>query len=214
MSNIYLEFLIANIKSTYYQAIQYAPIEEAGATWYTKAHQEASRLARCYNLRIEATCGIIAALSPSNKWERNLVDAESLLLAKSRFRAIDSFKCCTYDRNKLKAWKIASGDNPLSILSGNKVISFYKCILNPDDSDIVCIDSHATNIALGRLATISQTPTMSNQEYSIFAEAYKQATRWINSDNDYLVKPMQVQAITWVYYRAIRGVVDFGLQVN
>lgn len=206
--DIQLEFLIANIRATYYQAIQYTSIEEAGVTWYNKAHQKALKLAKRYNVDTDAVCGIIAALSPNNQWERNLIDTESLLLAKSRLRSINDFKCCTYNQNKLKAWKIANGDNPLDILSGNKVVSFYQCILNPIDPNLVCIDSHAINIALGRMATIAQTPSLSNQEYATFAVAYKQTTRWINSENDYLVIPMQVQAITWLYYRAMRGIAD------
>lgn len=204
--DICLEFLMANIKATYYQAIQYSAIEDMGLTWYANANLEAVKLAKRYNVSLDSTCGIIAALSPNNRWERNLIDAESLLLAVTRQRPIHSFKCCTYNQNKLKAWQIANGEDPRFVLSGNKVTAFYQCILNPSDYSTVCIDSHAANIALGRFATVAATPALSDRDYANFARAYRRVTRWINIDGDRQVLPMQVQATTWVYYRAVRGI--------
>lgn len=200
------DLYIANIKATYYQALQYPSLAEEGLNWYAIANQNAEAICnRFYMLSLPKVCGVIAALSPNNRWERNLIDAELLLKHAIRGNKIDSFKTGTYDRNKSKAWAIAHGAAPLDVLGGNKVRAFYQCLLNPK-SDVVCVDSHATNIALGRQAAIARTPTLTLDKFKLLASCYTTATQEINADSlEGDVLPLQVQALTWTYYRVIRG---------
>ena len=52
---------------------------QLGCDWYPSALAIASRIADKYNLRTEVVAGIIAALSPNNRWERNIIDAEAII---------------------------------------------------------------------------------------------------------------------------------------
>ena len=51
----------------------------AGCDWYTDAHKIAGRIASMYGLHHAVVAAVIAALSPNNKWERNLRDAENFI---------------------------------------------------------------------------------------------------------------------------------------
>lgn len=204
-----LELYVANIKSTYYQALQYPTIAECGLNWYFDAKTTAIKLAKRYHTSIEAVCGVIAALSPNNRWQRNLVDAELLLKHWKIGNKLESFKVATYNHNKDKAWQIVHGVKPLEALRGNKTRAFYQCLLNPSNSHSVCIDSHAINIALGKSQAIAQTPTLNSGNYKLLALAYRLATDEINYESlESSVLPMQVQAVTWTLYRVLRGIDD------
>ena len=50
-----------------------------GANWYESAHKIALNLADNYGLTLQTAAGVIAALSPRNKWTRNVIDAENLI---------------------------------------------------------------------------------------------------------------------------------------
>ena len=52
---------------------------QLGTDWYPSAYKIAVRLAGKYRIPTETAAGVIAALSPSNRWERNIVDAEALI---------------------------------------------------------------------------------------------------------------------------------------
>ena len=91
---------------------------------------------------------MIAALSPRNKWSRNVIDAENLIEAFTRdSESAVNIKVCTFNKNKEKALKILENkddffvDTTRDILKGPKLIEFFNCICgNKDD---VCIDGHA-----------------------------------------------------------------------
>lgn len=202
-----LDLYVANIKACYYQALQYPSIADCGLSWYIEANSKAQRIAARHKVSLSLVCGAIAALSPGNKWERNLVDADLLIKAHNLGNKLDSFKSATYGHNKEKAWQIAKGFDPLDVLRGNKVRAFYECLLDPCNSYAVCVDSHATNIALGKQATIAQTPTLTDQRYELMASAYRKATQEINADSlESPILPLQVQAATWTLYRVLRGI--------
>lgn len=204
-----LELYVANIKSCYYQALQYPTIAECGLNWYSEAKSIAIKLAIRYHASIEIACGVIAALSPNNRWQRNLIDADLLLRHWKIGDKLESFKVATYNHNKDKAWQIAHGIDPLEVLKGEKTRAFYQCLLNPNNSHSVCVDSHAINIALGLQKTIAQTPTLNSGNYKLLALAYRLATDEINYESlESSVLPMQVQATTWTLYRVIRGIDD------
>ena len=47
--------------------------------WYRSALNIAGRIADRYDMRIETVAGVLAALSPNNRWERNIIDAENII---------------------------------------------------------------------------------------------------------------------------------------
>lgn len=202
-----LDYFVANIKATYYQALQYPTLASNGLNWYFNANAIAASLAKRHDTTLEIACGTIAALSPNNRWDRNLVDADLLLKHYKLGDKLDSFKVATYNHNKEKGWQITHGIDPLDALKGDKTRSFYLCLLNPSDSYTVCIDGHATNIALGKQTTLEKAPALTTAKYDLLADAYRIATTEINRDSlETNVLPMQVQAITWTLYRVLRGI--------
>ena len=96
----------SNIKAVY----QLASLTERvdGATWYKIANSVAVELADRYEISEEQSIGVIAALSPRNKWERNIQDADALIAAHLAGGAEQArlTKVCTFGANKNKAIKI------------------------------------------------------------------------------------------------------------
>ena len=50
-----------------------------GLTWYSRAYNEALLLSMVYELPIGKVVGVLAALSPNNKWQRNIHDTWNFL---------------------------------------------------------------------------------------------------------------------------------------
>lgn len=197
-----LSLYVANIQTCYYQTLQYPTIVEAGLNWYEDKKLIAQKIATRHHVDLESVIGVIAALSPRNKWNRNLIDCELVFKAIATDKKSNQIRCCTFDHNKEKAFLIARGHEPLEILSGNKVRDFYKCLAEPQHHYYVCVDGHAANIAIE-----GQAPSLSDKNYSILADAYRLATKKINADSlELSVLPLQVQSLTWVYYRVIKGI--------
>ena len=77
-----------------------------GKAWYKEAQQFTRYLSKIHKVDKYIVAAVTSALSPNNKWERNKFDANSLIYAFMTGRSIDSFKVCTYNANKRKAWAI------------------------------------------------------------------------------------------------------------
>jgi hypothetical protein len=176
-----------------------------GMCWYKVANREARQIQVKSNqgLKLNQICGIIAALSPRNKWLRNLIDAENLAICyDGTLPSLLNFKAATFGSNKLKAILIASMVNPtdsevLDVLGGDKVRSFYLNILNPDSGIDVTIDGHAISIALGeRIVGIAAKGRI----YKHIVDMY------IEEANRLKIIPNQLQAITWLTYRRLHKI--------
>jgi hypothetical protein len=107
--------------------------------------------------------GVIAALSPNNKWERNCIDAEAMIKTWAIGGDYDMIKVCTFNPNKAKAVAILSLDMESvdteaipNILNGQKVVAFYRSIMG--DKNAVCVDGHAYAIFIGERDANYQDP--------------------------------------------------------
>lgn len=175
-----------------------------GLSWYARANIVANRLATTYDVPggVVTVAGVLAALSPNNRWERNVADAERLIKAYACGDDTDAVKVCTFSKNKDKAVAILQGEQPLKVLGGNKVRAFFECIAYPT-TDAVCVDGHAYSIWLGQRVPTTKTPSISDKLYDHIANDYKLAAKQINSITGEYYSPSQVQAITWVTWRNI-----------
>lgn len=182
-----------------------AEIEE-GLHWYSNANQVARKLAGKYlNNDYSTAAGVIAALSPNNRWERNVRDAEALIKIYAHGGDTDAVKVSTFGKNKQKAIAILNGERPESVLGGRKVLAFYSCIIGGEG---VCIDGHAYAIWLGQRVPTTKTPSIGAALYDKIVQDYRLATKQINEivNKDSGVqwyKPSDVQAITWVTWRKL-----------
>lgn len=193
-----LPITYGNILAVFFNATDLESIN--GAEWYPAANKAASIMAQRYNVTLETAAGVIAALSPNNKWERNLSDADSMIRAYSTgdYNAADSIKVGTYNANKVKALKILSGDNCLQVLGGLKVRAFYDCIIGGDS---VCVDGHAYAIWTGQYIPTTKTPKITPKVYAAIAADYRTAADTINSILRAEYSAAQIQAITWLAWR-------------
>ena len=175
-----------------------------GANWYATAQDAAATMAQRYSLSTDTVAAVIAALSPNNRWERNLSDADNLIGAYILGGYSDAVKVktSTYGLNKTKALKILEGAAPLEVLGGLKVRAFYGCIMG---QDAVCIDGHAYAIWRGERISTSSTPKISAKLYASIAAGYVRATDTINNVLGGEYQPRQVQAITWLAWRRLNN---------
>lgn len=172
-----------------------------GREWYSNANEYACELAIRYNVHVETAAGVIAALSPNNRWSRNLVDAESMIKVHANGGNLDDLKVATFNKNKAKAITILEGGDPLITLGGRKVRAFYECIMGHDS---VCVDGHAYSIWLGQRVPTTKTPSISAKLYGQIAGDYRIATEQINNITGEHFTPAQVQAVTWVVWRNLK----------
>ena len=77
-----------------------------GKTWYADAKAAAQDMADNHELPLHIVVGVIAALSPTNNWSRNLVDADNMLDTFTSGGYVESCKPCTYKKMRDKAWSI------------------------------------------------------------------------------------------------------------
>ncbi len=190
-----------NILATFFHANS-AEIAK-GERWYADALTFCSAVAQSTGLSVSTVAGVVAALSPNNRWPRNQADAERLCRAFSAGTISDAaaVKVSTFNGNKSKALQILAGAQPLEVLGGLKVRAFYDCILG---NAAVCVDGHAYAIWLGSYVPTTKTPKLSPKLYESIAAAYGHAAQTINAAMGTVYSAAQVQAITWTVWQRIR----------
>ena len=194
---------VENIKAIY----QLATLTEKqdGVTWYPNANQIAVSLADRHEISEAQAIGVIAALSPRNRWERNVEDADRLIAAYIAGGPEQAMltKVCTFTSNKAKAVRIlglsraADLRSVLDILSGPKLREFASCIAGHDD---VCIDGHAFCIWAANRTGLKDVPAIGVKLRREIKADYQAAAKLLG------ITPSACQAITWVTWRRIHGV--------
>lgn len=179
-----------NVLSVYRRATD-SQIAE-GLEWYSRAFDLATELDPNNPFR---AAGIIAAVSPLTQWIQNRKLAIKTYAEGGLFNG-------TLSRNAIKATRIFNGEDPLDVLSGNKVRAFYEGIIGKPDA-LPCIDRHAFDIAIGRVTDNKTRGALSRAGvYSAFAKVYIRAAKREG------ITSTQMQAASWVTWRAEKGIVD------
>jgi hypothetical protein len=195
-----------SIIATYFQSNTLD--RQMGAQWYHNAYMVCVTLGEKYGFCPNTVAGVIAALSPNNKWDQNVEDAETMLRAYCYEIPFENVKVSTYSINKDKARTIIelqldSDQYIEKVLRGNKTIAFYNCIAKDGNSDTPCIDGHAYNIWNGSVSNLKEVPSMSDKTFLLIQDAYRDAAKLISSVTEKYHSAAQIQAITWVAYRRI-----------
>ena len=173
-----------------------------GVEWYDRAKRYADTISKKTGVHLHTVIGVMAALSPNNKWERNVKNADALIGAFLKGDGIDSVKVSTYHAMKKKAWGILAErpnyNGAKAMLKGQKITSFFCDIMGEFN---VTIDGHARNIAYNeRIGLTDDRTNIGVREYKALQEAYKEAA------NDAGIMPYQLQAITWRVWRDRYGI--------
>jgi hypothetical protein len=181
----------------------------SGLHWYQRAYDLGVKLIHEYKgLTIEQAVGVFAALSPRNNWDKNCIDAEAMIKTWAIQGDYDMLKVSTFNPNKRKAIAILELDMESvdteaipNILSGQKVVAFYRSIMG--DKNSVCIDGHAYAIFIGENISITKTPKISPKLFETIQRAYQLVAKRSADLCGVELSPTQVQAVTWVTYRRL-----------
>ena len=180
-----------------------------GIEWYARAMIAAQTISNSTGVNVNKVAGVIAALSPNNRWELNLIDAENVckVYINGDVEDVMNVKVCTYGKMLLKAVNILQCDNISeipTILNGRKIRAFYQCIICKSDS--VVVDGHAYSIWIGERLTMKQVPNICIKLYASITADYIAATQEINDKFNTNLLPFHVQAITWVTWKRLYSV--------
>ena len=165
-----------------------------GLVWYKDAMDFAKQLSTDYGVRGEVAAGVISALSPNNRWERNKYDAVQVLMAVRDNVPMDDVRVCTYDANKAKAFAIAKGDRKI-LTSSPKTYAFARNV-GENDSNFVTIDKwHLRACQTSSKKSKTCRESVTPKQYRIIQEETVKVAKEMG------VKAYQFQAIVWVTIR-------------
>lgn len=168
-----------NILSVYESATDSEIME--GTEWYPKVHDIAVDLGGT----AWRGAGVLAAYSPQLHWDTTLEYASESLRTGIAYPA--------YFGNMVwQAQRIIDGEHPLDVLGGQKVRAFASAIATAGESDLAVVDTHAHNIAMGRVVS---NPSIGKRLFRVMGEHYRQAALEVG------IKTSEMQAITWVTWR-------------
>ena len=156
-----------------------------GRDWYEAGHSYLKGLAETFDIPFDRVAGICAVLSPSVRWDRNLLETYMLLDGE-----LEGFTA--YGTNVAKAWNIKDGD--LSQIRGPKVTAFYRLLVDPTRHTVV-IDTWAIRIAFGIDGFGDVKGYNTPSRVSWIQQAYASAAILLEE------KPSHVQAATWLTRR-------------
>ena len=81
-----------------------------GMMWYKEAQDFCKYLNEKYGIDLYVCAAVVSCLSPNNKWLRNKIDAEAVIVAFINGISPENIKVCTYNTNKLKAFRVLNGE--------------------------------------------------------------------------------------------------------
>lgn len=180
------ENLKANILSAYSRAT--SEERSNGMAWYDYAHKVALRIA---NGNLELGAAMLAVTSPMQKWERNVIVAEHAFTYGFPYPGMKSIMS--------KVIRLLEGEEPSTVVNGEKTTSFFNNIVNPNGSQVT-IDRHAYDIAVGQIHTDKTRPSITKKMYAEFSEAYRAAADELG------MVTLELQAVTWVAWRREKGI--------
>jgi hypothetical protein len=191
---------VQNIIDTYKKAQAHEIAD--GVNWYRDAQEWAQGVADRFEIPLRIVVGVCAALSPTNRWERNKVDAEHMLETFVSGGYVEDCAPCTYKTMRDKAWRIleempTDDQHVCAILRGPKITDFFLCIIG---HDVCVVDGHAWCIANADRRTMQEVPNIGKKLRREIQDAYAVAGHVFNKT------AYEMQAITWVAWKRIHNV--------
>jgi len=165
-----------------------------GKAWYKEANSFATKLADRSGHDSYVIASVISALSPRNKWERNLIDAEAVTWAHARDLDLEAVKVCTFTKNKIKAFRILNHADVITAKSP-KTHSFAMNVGKLSE-DHVTVDSwhlRACQCKPSKPVKPKQVQeSVTPLQYERVVDITKECAEKVG------VKPYEFQAIVWV----------------
>ena len=182
-----------------------------GRRWYRQVHDIAKYIGEG-----DAEKGgiLLSTYSPKNVWPANMFNAaESVRRGKPIGPGEGSF--VTTDMAG-KAQRAMNGEGIDVLMTTAKTHSFGALIKNGDDTPEdpyghVVIDTHAVNVAAGgtiRGKLAEKAPIGDARQHEYVADLYRQAAKAISQREGVLMKPHELQAITWLVQQRANQALD------
>lgn len=159
-----------------------------GRHWYMQAHDFAQTLSVKYGCTLRQAAGVLATLSPRNKWKDNKIDAENVIKAWSEDKGLQFVKLSTPYVKIDKCIKILRQNIDPDTILVQKSRSFYRCIYYPLTKE-VCVDVWAAR------ALEYTERWIPYKVYPDLQKCYQIAAEKLN------LIPHVLQAIIWVNIR-------------
>ena len=154
-----------------------------GKNWYKNANRTCLEIAKEVEQPLDIVVKTLAFLSPSNKWERNIIDTKNILNAHKNKIPLNDIKVCTFNSNKTKVIKLLEGKN--TTITGRKVSSFYHNIYYPKTSNKVTIDRWIMRLI------INKDKSPSSKEYDQIESEFQRVAEGLD------LLPSELQAVCW-----------------
>jgi len=166
-----------------------------GMQWYSNAYKHCVKIAIKNNTNPVLVASVIAALSPRNRWTRNLIDADNVI--SHIFKGTPLQKCAVYTKMRDKAIKLCDDkltiDDRLTILNGRKIQSFFTNILGLGDK--VTVDTWIDLAYSGKYKATKKRKALTITRYRKIEKDIQSLAK------KYDCKPYQLQAIIWLQYQ-------------
>lgn len=186
---------LGNVFQVYAQADRWD--RELGLKAYAEYHQVLLSLSADFNVPVDTTCAVFAAISPNVTYVSNLRAARAILEAYRANRSLDSLSIPIYKNNQRKAWSIlADNAEPLDLIRAPKTRSFYLNLANPPDARPVTIDGHMYSVWNLKQYRMREVPRFN---YEHIARDFRQCATLLN------ILPNQLQAVCWFAWRRIHN---------
>lgn len=160
---------------------------EFGLNWYETINSQCQDIADYYNLPLYKVCGIVSALSPRNKFKRNMED--TIAVIKFGINA----KVATFGHNRRKAVAILEANSyseVYAMFKGLKTRNFFTNLYKVHD-DAVTVDVWMIRAYKEHITTKSLT----DKGYRMIEKMIQDEARELN------IFPNQLQAIKWCEIR-------------
>lgn len=167
---------------------------EDGLIWYDDAQQFALMLSNEFDVSPIRAGGVISALSPRNKWERNKIDAWNVFQAVRDGVSHDRVKVCTFNANKVRAFDIAKGKKQIHEVS--RKTHRFAMNVGAFDMNAVTIDSWML------FAFQTKSKSRKNLDVKVTPKQYDMMERKFQRiSHDMGYAPAHLQAVVWVVIR-------------
>jgi len=165
-----------------------------GLTWYTEAQDYAASLSDTFGVSGEIAAGVISALSPNNKWNRNKFDALQVLTAVRDGKSADEVKVCTYGANKRKAFEIAKGNSKI-LKESPKTYAFARNVGALDPAHVTIDKWHLRACQTTSCKSVTTQESCTPKQYRILEE------ETLKVAEEFGMSGYAFQAVVWVTIR-------------
>lgn len=163
-----------------------------GKRWYKNANEICEDISNIYRVPTTIAAGVISALSPRNKWDKNIKDAYSVFAAINEGLQPEEIKVSTFHTNKFKAFEIAKGNKSIT-WDSQKTFSFVRNVGELDENFVTvdvwhlraCFKKLIPSQAIGRIAYDQIVKLTSKKALKLGLKPYEyQAIVWVSCRNN------------------------------